>query len=81
VLFILIGSTVFSLTFQGVGRAGLGGAPVRPVARRREGFPGLRHHRRVPARLFLDFFEIAFILLPLLPPLAPVADKLGIDLV
>jgi tripartite ATP-independent transporter DctM subunit len=78
VIYILIGATVFSLVFQGV-----------------DGGLWLEHHlTSLPGgavgflvfvcifvfllAFFLDFFEIAFIIVPLL---APVAQKLGIDLV
>ena len=78
VIFILIGSSIFTLVFQGV-----------------EGGPWIEHMlSAMPGgavgflifvnvfvfflAFFLDFFEIAFILIPLL---APVATKLGIDLV
>jgi tripartite ATP-independent transporter DctM subunit len=78
VMFILIGSTVFSLVFQGV-----------------DGGLWLEHHlSKLPGgtvgflvfvnvfvfflAFFLDFFEIAFIIVPLL---APVAHKMGIDLI
>jgi tripartite ATP-independent transporter DctM subunit len=78
VVFILIGSRVFTLVFQGVyGNkwiedllAGLPGGPV--------GFLIAVNVFIFILAFFLDFFEIAFIILPLL---APVAQKLGIDLV
>ena len=78
VLFILIGSTVFSFTFNAA-----------------DGHIWVEHlFKQVPGGVlgflivvnilvfilgcFIDFFEIAFIVIPLL---APVADKLGIDLI
>jgi len=78
VIFILIGSTVFGLVFRGV-----------------DGDLWIEHHLlSLPGGVtgfliavnlfvfvlacFLDFFEIAFIVIPLL---APVAAKLGIDLI
>jgi tripartite ATP-independent transporter DctM subunit len=78
VMFILIGATVFSLVFQGV-----------------DGGLWIEHHlAKLPGgtigflifvnlfvfflAFFLDFFEIAFIVVPLL---APVAHKMGIDLI
>ena len=78
VMFLLIGSTIFSLTFQGVdGRVWvehlfdkLPGGPT--------GFLVFVTALVFLLGFFLDFFEIAFILLPLL---APIATKLGIDLV
>ena len=78
VVFILIGSRVFSLVFQGVD----GGKWVEHML---SGLPGGQIGFLIAVNVFifflaffLDFFEIAFIILPLL---APVADKLGIDLV
>jgi tripartite ATP-independent transporter DctM subunit len=78
VIFILIGSTVFSLVFQGVD----GGLWIEHLL---AGLPGGQVGFLIFVNLFvfflaffLDFFEIAFIVLPLL---APVAAKLGIDLV
>ncbi len=78
VLFILIGATVFSLSFQAVDGpkwvehllAGLPGGQV--------GFLIAVNVLIFVLAFFLDFFELAFIVVPLL---APVADKLGIDLV
>ena len=78
VLFILIGSTIFVLVFRGV-----------------DGDPFIEHLlSHLPGgavgflifvnvfvfflAFFLDYFEIAFIIIPLL---APVAQKMGIDLV
>jgi tripartite ATP-independent transporter DctM subunit len=78
VLFILVGSTVFSLAFQGVGGQVW-------VERLFEQLPGGATGFLIFVTVvifllgfFLDFFEIAFILLPML---APVAEKLGIDLI
>jgi len=78
VIFILIGSTVFSLVFQGVD----GQVWVEHML---TGLPGGQVGFLIVVNLFvfflaffLDFFEIAFIIVPLL---APVADKLGIDLI
>jgi tripartite ATP-independent transporter DctM subunit len=78
VVFILIGSSVFSLVFRGVNGdlwvehllTGLPGGAF--------GFLLFVNAMVFLLAFFLDFFEIAFIVLPLL---APVADKLGIDLV
>jgi tripartite ATP-independent transporter DctM subunit len=78
VLFILIGATVFSLTFQGVDGhkwvehllTGLPGGQL--------GFLIVVNTLVFVLAFFLDFFELAFIIVPML---APVADKLGIDLV
>jgi TRAP-type mannitol/chloroaromatic compound transport system permease large subunit len=78
VLFILIGSTVFSLSFQGVDGP-------RWVEHLLTGLPGGQLGFLIVVNIlifvlafFLDFFELSFIVIPLL---APVADKLGIDLV
>ena len=78
VIFILLGSSVFSLVFQGVDGhvwiehllADLPGGPI--------GFLIAVNIFVFILAFFLDFFEIAFIIVPLL---APVAEKLGIDLV
>ncbi|AYG65715.1 MULTISPECIES: TRAP transporter large permease subunit [unclassified Rhizobium] len=78
VLFILIGSRVFSLTFYGVNGhvwvehllVSLPGGEV--------GFLIAVNALVFFLAFFLDFFELAFIIVPLL---APAADKLGIDLI
>ena len=78
VLFILIGSTVFGLVFRGVN----GDLWVEHLL---TGLPGGQLGFLIVVNLlvfvlafFLDFFELAFIIVPLL---APVAETLGIDLV
>ena len=78
VLFILIGSTIFSLVFQGVDGQ-------KWVEHLLTGLPGGQIGFLIVVNLlifflafFLDFFELSFIVVPLL---APVADKLGIDLI
>ncbi len=78
VIFILIGSTVFSLVFRLLD----GDLWVESLL---TGLPGGELGFLLVVNLlvfllafFLDFFEIAFIIVPLL---APVAHKLGIDLV
>ena len=78
VLFILIGSRVFSLTFYGVNGhlwvehllVSLPGGKV--------GFLIAVNILVFVLAFFLDFFELAFIIVPLL---APAAEKLGIDLI
>ncbi|MGB7501133.1 MAG: TRAP transporter large permease subunit, partial [Azonexus sp.] len=78
VVFILVGSTVFGLVFRGVNGdlwvehllLGLPGGQV--------GFLIVVNILVFVLAFFLDFFELSFIIVPLL---APVADKLGIDLV
>lgn len=76
VVFILIGSRVFSLVFQGVD----GGIWIEHML---TGLPGGQAGFLIVVNIFifflaffLDFFEIAFIILPLL---GPVAAKIGID--
>jgi tripartite ATP-independent transporter DctM subunit len=78
VIFILIGSTIFVLVFRGVDGDPfiehlLGGLPGGAV-----GFLIFVNVFVFFLAFFLDFFEIAFIIVPLL---APVAQKLGIDLI
>ncbi|MSP51164.1 MAG: TRAP transporter large permease subunit [Alphaproteobacteria bacterium] len=78
VVFILIGSTVFSLVFRAVNGdlwvenllIGLPGGQL--------GFLIVVNILVFVLAFFLDFFELAFIVVPLL---APVAEKLGIDLI
>jgi TRAP-type mannitol/chloroaromatic compound transport system permease large subunit len=78
VMFILIGSRVFSLTFYGLD----GHLWVEHLF---DSLPGGAIGFLIAVNIlvfilgcFIDFFEIAFIVVPLL---APVAQKLGIDLV
>lgn len=78
VVFLLIGSTAFSLVFRGLG----GDLWIEDLL---TGLPGGRLGLLLTANLvifvlgfFIDFFEIAFIILPLL---VPAARFLGIDLV
>lgn len=78
VIFILLGSSVFTLVFQGVDGnlwiehllTSLPGGVI--------GFLIVVNIIVFVLAFFLDFFEIAFIIVPLL---APVAAKMGIDLV
>ncbi len=78
VVFILVGSTVFGLVFRGVNGdlwvehllTGLPGGKL--------GFLIVVNVLMFVLAFFLDFFELAFILVPLL---GPVAEKLGIDLI
>jgi tripartite ATP-independent transporter DctM subunit len=79
VIFILIGSTVFTLVFQGVD----GGVWIEHMLTSMTGGDPVTFLIIVNIfvfflAFFLDFFEIAFIIIPLL---APVAAKLGIDLI
>jgi tripartite ATP-independent transporter DctM subunit len=78
VIFILIGSTVFGLVFRGVDGD-------LWIERMLLSLPGGQVGFLLAVNLFvfflaffLDYFEIAFIVIPLL---APVAAKLGIDLI
>lgn len=78
VMFILIGSTVFGLVFRAVNGdlwvehllIGLPGGQI--------GFLIVVNIMVFLLAFFLDFFELAFIVVPLL---APVAEKLGINLI
>ena len=78
VMFILIGARVFGLTFYGLN----GNIWIEELLLQ---LPGGETGFLIAVTIivfilgcFLDFFEIAFIMVPLL---APVADKLGIDLI
>jgi GntP family gluconate:H+ symporter len=78
VVFILIGSTFFSLVFQGVDGP-------RWVERLLTSLPGGQLGFLIVVNFlifflafFLDFFELSFIVVPLI---GPVAEKLGIDLI
>ena len=78
VVFILIGSTVFSLVFRGVDGDRWVEHLLTQLPGGALGFLVVVNILVFTLAFFLDFFEIAFILVPLL---APVAMKLGIDLV
>ncbi|MCO5763121.1 MAG: TRAP transporter large permease subunit [Chromatiaceae bacterium] len=78
VLFILIGSTVFSFTFTAVDGQLWVEHLFDKLPGGQLGFLVFVNFVVFCLGFFIDFFEIAFILVPLL---APVADKLGIDLV
>jgi len=78
VLFILIGSTVFSLVFRGVNGDLWVENLLTQLPGGALGFLVVVNLLVFTLAFFLDFFEIAFILVPLL---APVAAMLGIDLV
>ena len=78
VVFILVGSTIFSLSFRGIN----GDVWVEHLL---VDLPGGEMGFLIAVSLltfflafFLDFFELAFIIVPLL---GPVADKMGIDLI
>ena len=78
VLFILVGSTVFSLTFQGVDGPRWVEHLLTSLPGGQLGFLIVVNILIFVLAFFLDFFELSFIVVPLL---APVADKLGIDLI
>ena len=78
VLFILIGSTVFSLTFRAVNGDRWVEHLLTSLPGGQIGFLIVVNILVFVLAFFLDFFELAFIIVPLL---APVADKLGIDLI
>ena len=78
VVYILIGARVFSLVFQGVGGKVWIEDLLTSLPGGQIGFLLFTNIFIFVIAFFLDFFEIAFIIVPLL---APVAAKLGIDLV
>ncbi|MCW5660140.1 MAG: TRAP transporter large permease subunit [Burkholderiaceae bacterium] len=78
VVFILIGSTVFSLAFQGVDGPKWVEHLMTSLPGGQVGFLIVVNILIFVLAFFLDFFELAFIVIPLL---GPVAEKLGIDLV
>lgn len=78
VVFILIGARTFSLVFQGVDGGPWIEHMLLALPGGQLGFLIAVNAFIFVLAFFLDFFEIAFIILPLL---APVATKLGIDLV
>ncbi|HKP25800.1 MAG TPA: TRAP transporter large permease subunit [Dongiaceae bacterium] len=78
VVFILIGSRVFSLVFQGVNGAEWIEEMLSHLPGGVVGFLIFVNIFVFFIAFFLDFFEIAFIIVPLL---APVAAAMGIDLI
>ncbi len=78
VIFILIGSTVFSLVFRGVNGDLWVEHLLTSLPGGSTGFLVVVNIMFFVLAFFLDFFELAFILVPLV---GPVADKLGIDLI
>ena len=78
VLFILVGSRVFSLVFYGLNGDVWVEHLLISLPGGRIGFLLVVNILVFLLAFFLDFFEIAFIIVPLL---APVAHRLGIDLV
>ncbi len=78
VIFILIGARVFSLTFYGVEGHLWVEHLLDDLPGGQVGFLIVVNILIFLLAFFLDFFELAFIVVPLL---APVAEKLGIDLI
>ena len=78
VMFILIGSTVFSFTFNAADGHYWVEALFKQLPGGQLGFLLVVNLLVFVLGMFIDFFEIAFIVVPIL---APVADKMGIDLV
>ena len=78
VVFILIGARVFSLVFQGVGGKEWIEHLLTSLPGGQLGFLIFVNVFIFLVAFFLDFFEIAFIIIPLL---APAAERLGIDLI
>ncbi|MDB5958929.1 MAG: C4-dicarboxylate transporter [Massilia sp.] len=78
VIFILIGSTVFSLVFRGVNGDLWVEHLLTSLPGGVTGFLVVVNVMFFVLAFFLDFFELAFILVPLV---GPVANKLGIDLI
>jgi tripartite ATP-independent transporter DctM subunit len=78
VMFILVGSTVFSLVFRGVDGDLWVERLLTSVPGGALGFLIVVNAIIFFLAFFLDYFEIAFIMVPLL---TPVAQKLGIDIV
>ncbi len=78
VLFILIGARVFSLTFYGVNGHKWVEELLLDLPGGQIGFLIFVNALVFVLAFFLDFFELAFIVVPLL---GPVAEALGIDLI
>ncbi|MDD5248867.1 MAG: TRAP transporter large permease subunit [Rhodocyclaceae bacterium] len=78
VVFILVGARVFSLSFYGVNGHVWVEHLLISLPGGQTGFLIVTNLLVFVLAFFLDFFELAFIIVPLL---APVADKLGIDLI
>lgn len=78
VVFILVGSTVFGLTFRAVNGDLWVEHLLLDLPGGEWGFLIFVSIMTFVLAFFLDFFELAFIIVPLL---GPVADKMGIDLI
>jgi len=78
VVFILVGARVFSLTFYGVNGHVWVEHLLTSLPGGQLGFLVVVNLLIFILAFFLDFFELSFIIIPLV---GPVADKLGIDLI
>jgi len=78
VVFILVGARVFSLTFYGVNGHVWVEHLLTSLPGGQLGFLIVVNVLIFVLAFFLDFFELSFIIIPLI---GPVAEKLGIDLV
>ncbi len=78
VVFILVGARIFSLTFYGVNGHIWVEHLLTSLPGGQMGFLIVVNVMVFLLAFFLDFFELAFIVIPLL---APAAEKLGIDLI
>ncbi|WP_323028744.1 TRAP transporter large permease subunit [Castellaniella defragrans] len=78
VVFILVGSTIFSLSFRGINGDLWVEQLLLHVPGGELGFLLVVSVMTFFLAFFLDFFELAFIIVPLL---GPVAEKMGIDLI
>ncbi|QTD44538.1 TRAP transporter large permease [Ottowia testudinis] len=78
VMFILVGATVFSMVFQAADGPKWVEHLLADLPGGQLGFLIFVNIMIFVLAFFLDFFELSFIVVPLL---APVADKLGIDLI
>src|SRR5947207_2703446 len=78
VVFILVGARAFGLTFYGVHRPLCAASLPTNLPGGQLGFLIVTNVLIFVLAFFLDFFELSFIVIPLL---GPVAEKLGIDLI
>jgi TRAP-type mannitol/chloroaromatic compound transport system permease large subunit len=78
VIFVLVGASVFTLVFRGVNGDLWVEHLLTSLPGGQLGFLIAVNIMVFVLAFFLDFFELAFIIIPLL---APVAEKLGIDLI
>ena len=78
VMFILLGSTAFSLVFRGLGGDRFMESLLTNIPGGAIGFLLVNMLVIFFLGFFIDFFEIAFIVIPIF---APIAQKLGLDLV